>query len=158
MQALKRCFWVLLCLGFISTVWAQNQEKMMRPGRYLTPQRRMANLLSKAQREAQPGSYLASAITSHRSKAWDVGVYPGGSAAALQGINDFGVAMGWGDVPVDGGTEIRMIGIPLFGFNAGQWFESGVSAGEDDTGEAGEISNTAMIVGNVMDSNGWPEA
>ncbi len=158
MKASKRCFWVLLCFGFISSVWAQNQEKMPRPGRHLTPQHRMANRLSKAERIAQPGSYPASAIAFDKSKTWDLGVYPGGTAAALQSINDFGVAMGWGDVPIDGGTETRMIGIPLFGFNAGQWFESGVSAGEDDTGEAGGISNTGMIVGNIMDSNGWPEA
>lgn len=66
--------------------------------------------------------------------------------------------MGWGDVPIDGGTETRMIGVPLFGFNAGEWFESGVPAGEDDTGEAGGISNTGIIVGNIARSNGWPEA
>ena len=158
MKALKRCFWVLLCFGFISSVWAQNQEKMTRPGRHLTPHHRMANLLSKAQRMAQPGSYLASAITADKSRIWDLGVYPGGTTAALQSVNDFGVAMGWGNVPIEEGTELRMIGIPLLGFNAGQWFQSGVTAGEDDTGEAGGISNTGIIVGNIMSSNGWPEA
>lgn len=30
MRALKRCFWLLLCLGFIPAVWAQRQEGMMR--------------------------------------------------------------------------------------------------------------------------------
>ena len=158
MKALKRCFWVLLCFGFISSVWAQNQEKMTRPGRYLTPQHRMANLLSKTERMAQPGSYRASAVTSDKSKTWDLGVYPKGSTTALQGINDFGVAMGWSDVPIEGGTETLMIGIPLLGFNAGQWFDSGVTSGEDDTGEAGGISNTGIIVGNIMDSDGSPEA
>jgi len=118
----------------------------------------MANRLSKAKRMTQPESYLTSAITSDKSKTWDLGVYPRGSTAALQSINDFGVAMGWGDVPVEGGTETRMIGIPLFGFSAGQWFQSGVSIGEDDTGDAGGISNTGIIVGNILGSNGWPEA
>jgi uncharacterized membrane protein len=65
--------------------------------------------------------------------------------------------MGWGDVPIEGGTETRMIGIPLFGLNAGQWFQSGVSS-EDWTGEGGGISNTGFIVGNIIDSNGWSEA
>ena len=93
-----------------------------------------------------------------KAKVWDLGHYRGGTWAGLQGINDSGVAMGWGDVPVVGGTETRMIGVPLFGFNAGQWFQSGVTAGENDLGEAGGISNTGIIVGNIMGSNGWPEA
>jgi len=65
--------------------------------------------------------------------------------------------MGWGDVPIEGGTETRMIGIPLLGYNAGQWFESGVSS-KDWTGEGGGISNTGVIVGNILGSNGRPEA
>ena len=76
----------------------------------------------------------------------------------MQSINDFGVAMGWGDVPIEGGTETRMLGIPLFGPKAGQWFESGVSIGEDWTADGGGISNTEIIVGNILSSNGWPEA
>jgi hypothetical protein len=158
MKALRRCFWVLLCFGLISSVWAQNQKEMTRPGRHLIPQHRMANMLSNAQRTTQPGSYLASAITSDKSRTWDLGVYPGASTTALESINDFGVAMGWADMPIEGGTETRMIGIPLLGFNAGQWFDSGVISGENDTGEAGGISSTGIIVGNIMGSNGWPEA
>jgi hypothetical protein len=158
MKALERCFWVLLCFGLISSVWAQNQEQTTRPGRHLTPRHRMANLFSKAERMAHPGSYLAHAITSDNSKTWDLGVYPGASTTALESINDFGVAMGWADFPIEEGTETRMIGIPLLGFNPPQWFDSGVISGEDDTGEAGGISNTGIVVGNIMSSNSWPEA
>jgi uncharacterized membrane protein len=93
-----------------------------------------------------------------KHKVWELGTYPGGTWAELQCINDLGVAMGWGEVPIGGGTETRMIGIPLFGFNAGRWFESGVSSGENDAGEEGGISNTGILVGNIMGSNGWPEA
>jgi len=118
----------------------------------------MAKLLPKAEKLVQPGSSPASPVTLDRSKTWDLGVYPGGTTAELQGINDFGVAMGWGDVPVENGTETRMIGVPLLGCKAGQWFESGVSIGEDWTGDGGGISNTGLIVGNIMSSNGWPEA
>jgi len=157
MRALRVCFWVFLCFGFISSVWAQNQEEKTRLGRHLTPQHRMASLHSKAKMTAQSRSYLAPVITFDKSKTWDLGVYPGGSTAELQSINDFGVAMGWGDVPVEGGTETRMIGIPLFGFKPGQWFESGVSS-EDWTGEGGGISNTGIIAGNIMGPSGWPEA
>ncbi|MBZ5685673.1 MAG: hypothetical protein LAP86_11620 [Acidobacteriia bacterium] len=146
----------ILGVWFVSMAWAQ--QPAPKPSLSRHNAHRMANLLSKAERRAQPGNYLASATTSGKSKIWDLGVYPGGTTAALQSINDFGVAMGWGDVPIEGATETRMIGIPLFGFNAGQWFESGISAGENDTGEAGGISNTGIIVGNIMDSNGWPVA
>lgn len=153
MKALKHCFWVLLCFSLISSVWAQNQEKMTRPGRHLTPQHRMANLLSKAQRRAQPKSYLASAITSDKSKTWDLGVYPGGTTAELHGINDFGVAVGVGDVAGDQ----RMIGVPLFGPNAGNWFESGISSSVVDE-LLPMISNTGMIAGTITGDNGEPEA
>jgi hypothetical protein len=149
---------ILACiLGiFISAAWAQQTATKPTLGKHF--QHRMGELLSKAHKTAQPKSYLAPAIPAYKSRTWDLGVYPGGSAAALQSINDFGVAMGWGDVPVEGGTETRMLGVPLFGRNAGQWFESGIGAGEDDTGEAGGISNTGIIAGNILDSNGWPVA
>ena len=158
MKTVRHYFLVLLCFGFISSFWAQGQGQTTRPAKHLTPQQRMANLLSKARRTARTGSYLAPANVPDKSKVWDLGVYPGGSASALQGINDFGVAMGWGDVPIEGGTETRMIGVPLFGVHAGQWFDSGLAAGEDDTMEAGGISDNGIIVGNIMDSNGWPVA
>jgi len=106
---------------------------------------------------AQPGSHRAFAIRPDASKTWDLGFYPGASTTALQSINDFGVAMGWADMPVEEGTETHMIGIPLIGFHAGQWFDTVIS-GENDAGEAGGISNTGIIVGNIMDSDGSPEA
>ena len=158
MKAVHRCFWVLLCLGFISSIWAQDRGQITRLAKHFTPQQRMAALLSKSRMTTHPGSYRAPANAPDKSRVWDLGVYPGGSASALQGVNDFGVAMGWGDVPIEGGTETRMIGVPLFGSKVGQWFDSGLAAGEDDTAEAGGISNTGMIVGNIMDSNGWPVA
>lgn len=145
----------ILCVCLVWTAWAQQHATKPTIGRHL--QRRMATLVPKAARLAQAGSYLASAITPDKSKTWDLGVYPGGTTAELQSINDFGVAMGWGDVPIEGATETRMIGITLFGYNAGQWFESGVRS-EDWTGEGGGISNTGIIAGNIMGSNGWPEA
>jgi len=143
-----------MCL--VSIAGAQRPAPKAQLGKHL--QNRMTNLLSKAKKRAQFGSYAFPAVVFDTSKIWDLGVYPGGTAAALQSINDFGVAIGWGDVPIEGGTETRMIGIPLLGYNAGHWFESGVTAGEDDTAEAGGISNTGIIVGNRMGSNGQPEA
>jgi hypothetical protein len=149
MKALERCFWVLLCFGFISSVWAQNQEEMTRPDRHPTPRHRMASLLSKARMTAQPGSYLAPAIACDKSKTWDLGVYPGGTWAWLHGINDSGVAVGLGDVA----GEQRMIGVPLFGHNAGNWFESGISSSVVDE-LLPTISNTGMMAGTITGDNG----
>jgi hypothetical protein len=150
---------ILVCIlgmSFVSTAWAQQPATKPPIGRH--PQHRMANLLSKAERMAQPRSYRASAVASDESTTWDLGFYPGASTTALQSISDFGVAMGWADMPVAVGTETHMIGIPLIGFRAGQWFDTGVISGENDSGEAGGISNTGIIVGNIMDSDGSPEA
>jgi len=146
----------ILCVCFAVPAWTQQRATKLSIGRHLSHPR--ANMVSKAVRMAQPGGYPAVATACDKSRTWDLGVYPGGTTATLQSINDFGVAMGWGDVPIEGGTETRMIGVPLFGFNAGQWFQSGVSSGEDWTGDGGGISNTGIIVGNIMSSNGRPEA
>jgi uncharacterized membrane protein len=146
----------ILGMYFVSTAWAQQPATRPAIGRH--PQHRMASLLSKARMTAQPGSHRASLFTSAESKTRDLGFYSDASMTALQSVNDFGVAMGWADMPVDDGTETHMIGIPLIGFHAGQWFDTGVVSGENDTGEAGGISDTGIIVGNIMDSDGSPEA
>jgi uncharacterized membrane protein len=88
-----------------------------------------------------------------KQKVWELGTYPGGTWAELHGINDTGVAVGSGDVAGD----LRMIGVPLFGPNAGNWFESGVSSGA--VGELlPAISYTGMIAGAITGDNGYPEA
>ena len=95
----------------------------------------------------------AQIMWAQKAKVWDLGVYPGGTWAGLNGINDSGVAVGGGDVAGDQ----RMIGVPLFGRNAGNWFESGVSSSV--VGELmPAISNTGMIAGTITGDNGKPEA
>jgi hypothetical protein len=84
----------------------------------------------------------------------DLGHFKGGTWAGLQSINDFGIAMGWGNV--NGGTGIRMLGVPLLGPNSSHWFESGVNS-ENWVNEGGGISSAGLIVGNILDPNGWPE-
>jgi uncharacterized membrane protein len=87
-----------------------------------------------------------------KTKVYDLGHYPSGTWAELHGINDSGVAVGSGDVAGD----LRMIGVPLFGPNAGNWFESGVSSAVGELLPA--ISNTGMIAGTITGDNGYPEA
>jgi uncharacterized membrane protein len=88
-----------------------------------------------------------------KTKVYDLGHYPSGTWAELHGINDFGVAVGKGDVAGDQ----RMIGVPLFGPNAGSWFESGVSSSVVDE-LLPAISNTGMIAGTITGDIGNPEA
>ena len=141
----------ILGMYFISAAWAQQPAPKPPMGRHL--QHRMTNLLSKAQRMAQPGSSLALDNASEKSKIWDLGLYPGASSTALQSINDFGVAVGVGDVAGDQ----RMVGVPLFGRNANVWFESGISSGAVDE-LLPAISDTGIIAGAITGDNGSPEA
>jgi len=87
------------------------------------------------------------------AKVWDLGHYPSGTWARLTGINEFGVAVGVGDVAGDQ----RMIGVPLFGRHAGNWFESGVSSSVAAESMPA-ISNTGLIAGTITGENGYPEA
>jgi uncharacterized membrane protein len=88
-----------------------------------------------------------------KAKVYDLGHYPGGTWAELHNINDFGVAVGVGDVAGDK----RMIGVPLFGHNAGNWFESGLSSNAVDE-VLPAISDTGVIAGTITGDNGNPEA
>ncbi len=73
-MSVLKCFWMFLCFALLPSLWAQTQEKTIHPGRYLTPQHRMANLLSKEKRANQPVGHLAPAGTSDKSKTWDLGI------------------------------------------------------------------------------------
>lgn len=89
------------------------------------------------------------------AKVYDLGPYPFGTWARLTGISDSGVAVGLGDVAGD----LRMIGVPLFGRNARDWFESGVSSSAVDAYVlTPAISNTGVIAGTITGENGSPEA
>jgi probable HAF family extracellular repeat protein len=80
-------------------------------------------------------------------KVWDLGYYPGGSWAEPRDINNFGVVVGLGDVPPYKYTQ--PIAVPVFGPNAGQWFDLGTLGGENNDFLPGcrSIADTGMIVG-----------
>ena len=97
----------------------------------------------------------AQATWGQTAKVYDLGTYPDGTWARLTGINDFGVGVGLGDVAGDQ----RMVGVPLFGRNAGDWFESGASSSAVDAYVlTPAISNTGVIAGTITGENGNPEA
>ncbi len=90
------------------------------------------------------------------ARLYDLSAYPFGTWAQLQGINNFDVAVGLGDVAGD----TRMFGVRLPDASPDSWFESGVSS-NDDIGWAYEgmaISDTGVIVGCVRDVNGMARA
>jgi len=82
-----------------------------------------------------------------KAKFYDLGYYPGGSWAEPRDINNVGVVVGYGDIP-SGYT--RPIGVPVFGPQAGQWFDLGTLGGDRTDSEVMcmAIADTGMIVGH----------
>ncbi len=78
---------------------------------------------------------------------YDLGHYRGGTWAELWGVNKAGVLVGTGDIP---SGYARPIGVPLFGPNAGQWFDLGTLGGDrTDSVMCMAIADTGMIVGHA---------
>ena len=141
-----------LVLGacFVSTACAQQLATALPVTRHLLHQMANHKLTTPA---ALANQRFHAQANPDNEKVWDLGAYPGGTWAKLFGISDFGVAVGAGDVAGDQ----RMIGVPLFGHNAGNWFESGISSGVVDE-LLPAISTTGMIAGTITGENGQPEA
>lgn len=80
-------------------------------------------------------------------KFYNLGHYPGGSWAEPWGINKAGVLAGLGD---NTAGYTQAIGVPLYGPNAGGWFDIGTLGGErtDDKMMCMAIADTGMIVGH----------
>jgi probable HAF family extracellular repeat protein len=81
-------------------------------------------------------------------KVYDLGHYKGGTWAEPREINNFGVVVGFGDVPPNFYTH--PIGVPVFGPYAGQWFDLGTLGGDRTDSEVMcmAIADTGMIVGH----------
>lgn len=80
-------------------------------------------------------------------KFYDLGYYQGGTWAEPRDINNSGVVVGLGDIP-SGYT--RPIGVPVFGRQAGDWFDLGTLGGDRTDREVMcmAITDTGMIVGH----------
>jgi probable HAF family extracellular repeat protein len=83
-----------------------------------------------------------------KAQFYDLGHYPGGTWAEPRGISEAGIVVGFGDI-ASGYT--RPIGVPLFGRDAGQWFDLGTLGGERTDTEVMcmGIAQTGMIVGHA---------
>lgn len=136
---------LILFVGLISMAWAQRQAFPLQMGKHGIPDHRVFNALSRSSATTNP-SITAQSAPTHNAEVYDLGHYPGGTVALSYGINEKGVVVGRGDIP-EGYT--RPIGVPLFGPNAGQWFDLGTLGGErtDYMVACSAIADTGMIVG-----------
>lgn len=83
----------------------------------------------------------------------DLGHYKGGTWAEPRDINNSGVVVGYGDIP-SGYT--RPIGVPVFGLQAGKWFDLGTLGGDRTDTEVMcmAAADTGMIVGHSAITGG----
>jgi probable HAF family extracellular repeat protein len=136
---------LILFAGLISMAWAQRQALPLHMGKHGIPDQRLFNALSRSSATTNP-TITAQVATTPAAKVYDLGHYPGGTWALSYGINESGVVVGRGDIPEG---YFRPIGVPLFGPDAGQWFDLGTLGGErtDYMVACGGIADTGMIVG-----------
>ena len=137
-------------MWLVSTAWAQQHATKPSIGRHLA--HRMANQAPRTPDLTARRSFHAQGNPDHASKIWELGTYPGGTWAALGGINDFGLAIGFGDVPPigdDGVGYTHTLAISLFGPRAGEWIDLGTLGGELSRGWEEPywfgISNTGLV-------------
>jgi hypothetical protein len=147
---------VVLCACLAPLAWAQKSTGLPNRGpRGLRD--RIMNGMPQTQTHGANGnlSFYGQASRPTGLKTWDLG--SAGTWVNLFGINNLGVAVGCGDV---GSDPLRMVGVSLFGLNAGKWFDGGVSSSDNDWWmvEAGRISDTGLIVGGIAGEDGWTMA
>ncbi|MBZ5683092.1 MAG: hypothetical protein LAO24_23625 [Acidobacteriia bacterium] len=143
----------IVCACLTPVAWAQQRAATPQMFKHAGP-KNLTIRLKHNFRLMSPRS-AGTAVTAQDNTIYDLGHYPEGSWAQLGAINDLGVATGWGDVA---GGDIRVLGVPIFGPNAGQWFETGVSTAQDQAGEGGGITLFGMIIGYMTGDNGYPRA
>lgn len=110
-------------------------------------------------------SFNAQTNTSHEARIWELGTYPGGTWATLGGINDLGVAIGFGDVPPigsDGVGYTHTLAVSLLGPRAGEWVDLGTLGGELSRGWEEPywfgIANTGLVATHSTTPDGQVHA
>jgi probable HAF family extracellular repeat protein len=144
---------LILSACFVSFAWAQQSAGAPRFGKHPFPRHRTMNGRLKAPGTAGNRGLAVSATAAAKLKAWDLGHYPGGTWADLGDINDFGVAVGMGDLP-DGSTHT--LAVPLLGPKALKWIDlgtlGGTASGWDEA--INSSSDTGVIVGHSPITDG----
>lgn len=145
---------LISCACLVPLAWAQQSAGPAHQGPQWLPWHRLMNGMPQGHGATANLSFYGPASRA-AGKTWDLGA--DGTWANLNGINNAGVAVGFGDV---GDDALRMVGVPLWGPDAGKWFDGGVSSNDNDWWmiEAGRISDTGLIVGGIAGENGFTMA
>ena len=139
----------ILCVWFIAMAAAQQTRNTLTVSKHAIPTHRIWDAVQKHVRSSSHPMFSSREAVAANTKVWELG--SDGTWAELHGVNDFGVAVGWGDVP---SGDTRMVGVPIFGPGAGNWFDSGVSSDEFWSGEGVQIANTGLVAGHITGANG----
>ena len=145
----------ILCVWFIAMAAAQQTRNMPSASKHAVPSHRIWDAVQKHVRSSSHAMLSPREAMAANTKVWELGNYPNGTWAELHSVNDYGVAVGWGDVP---SGDTQMVGVPIFGPAAGIWFASGVSSNEIWADEGGGIANTGLVVGSILGANGDAQA
>lgn len=144
---------LVLCVSLVSVAGAQQSAPKPPVGKRPYLRHPMVNRMAGAPGAKVNPSFAIQARNDNETKTWELGTYPGGTWAALGGINDFGVAIGFGDVPPigsDGVGYTHTLAVSLFGPHAREWIDLGTLGGEPSRGWEEPywlgISNTGLIV------------
>ena len=148
----------ILCALLYSMAWAQGPTSATSSKHSILRHRGMTRM---PRTQAAPIS--AQALPARSNQVWQFGTYPGGTWAALQGINDFGIAVGLGDVPPlgkgpNGEGYTHTLAVPVFGPHAGEWIDLGTLGGDYSVGweePLNSISDTGLIVGHSATTSGY---
>ena len=147
---IKYVFALILFGCLVPTISAQKSASITRrPTRHHAMTRRAPS--------AEIRSHLTNAS---QPKYWELGTFPGGSWATLGNINDFGVAIGMGDVPPlgpDGVGATHLLAVNVLGPRSGEWTDLGSLGGINYGWEEplAEISNTGIVVGHSPTTSGY---
>jgi probable HAF family extracellular repeat protein len=141
---------LVVCVCMTTAAWSQQAASGPHLGKGFLRHHVPKGMSSIASLQSQSSAQASPALN---SRVWEFGTYPGGTWAALGGINDFGVAIGFGDIPPigsDGVGYTHTLAVPLFGPHAHEWIDLGTLGGEPSRGWEEPywlgISNTGLIV------------
>ena len=139
----------ILCVWFVAMAAAQQTRNTPIVSKHAVPSHRIWDEVQKHVKSNSHQMLSSREAVAANTKVWELG--SDGTWAELHSVNDYGVAVGWGDVP---SGDTRMVEVPIFGPGAGNWFDSGVSSYEIWSGEGVEIANTGLVVGHILGANG----